>query len=205
MTRTAPCPPPPPARLPPPGELIPLIERALTGRQPRPAERPGRAAAVLLPLYVRADETWLLLTKRSMDLFHHPGQVSFPGGRPEPEDADLAATALRETEEEIAIAPSQVRLLGRLDEMHTVATDFVISPFVGLLSDPIDPVPNDGEISRVLRAPLQEVLRTDVLLPLSPGRLQVRYPLDGEDVWGATAHILRGFARILRCALAEEG
>ncbi len=148
--------------------------------------------------------TRMLLTKRSMDLSHHPGQVSFPGGRPEAVDVDLAATALRETREEVAIEPQQVRLVGRLDEMHTVATDFVITPFVGLVSGLVAPVPNDAEIARVFDVAIDDLLHSDVLLPKNPGRLEVRYPLGGEDVWGATAHILQGFARIVRCALAES-
>lgn len=203
MARTFACP-PLPVELPPTTELITVIERALAVRPPRPAQRPGRAAAVLLPLFERDGMTRMLLTKRSMHLSHHPGQVSFPGGRPEPVDIDLSATALRETHEEVAIPPEQVRVIGRLDEMHTVATDFVITPFVGEVSGLVAPVPNDAEISRVFDIPLVDLLHADVLLPDSAGRLEVRYPLEGEDIWGATAHILRGFARIVRCALAER-
>ncbi|MDH3227308.1 MAG: CoA pyrophosphatase [Thermoleophilia bacterium] len=203
MSRSLACPPPPPAELPPTPELIAILERALASRRPRRAGRPGRAAAVLLPLFERDAVTRMLLTKRSTDLVHHPGQVSLPGGRPEPGDPDLATTALRETKEEVAITPAQVRLIGRLDEMHTIASDFVITPYVGLVTGVVAPVPNDGEISRVLEVALADLLLADTRLPDNPGRLEVRYPLAGEDVWGATAHILRGFARIIRCALAE--
>lgn len=204
MSRSLACPPPSPAQLPPTAQLIGILERALANREPRRAGRPGRAAAVLLPLFERDSVTRMLLTKRSMDLVHHPGQVSLPGGRPEPDDADLAATALRETKEEVAIAPAQVRLIGRLDEMHTIASDFVITPYVGLVAGAVAPVANDAEISRVLEVAVADLLYADMRLPENPGRLEVRYPLEGEDVWGATAHILRGFARIIRCALAEN-
>jgi 8-oxo-dGTP pyrophosphatase MutT (NUDIX family) len=203
MSRSVACPPPPPAQLPPTTELVAILAHALGRREPRHAERPGRAAAVLVPLFERHAVTRVLLTKRSMDLSHHPGQVSLPGGRPEPGDADLAATALRETKEEVAIAPAQVQLIGRLDEMHTVASDFVITPYVGLVGGQVAPVANHTEISRVFDVGLAELLEADTRLPDNAGRLDVRYPLEGEDIWGATAHILRGFARIMRCALAE--
>lgn len=195
-------PPEPPATLPPTLELVEILEYALAERAPRPAERPGRASAVLLALFDTPSGPQMLLTKRSTDLNHHPGQISLPGGRPEPLDSDLAATALRETHEEIAIDPTQIRLFGQLDDMHTVATDFVITPYVGLITGAFRAVPNLSEVSSVIEVPVIDVLRADVRLPPNPGRLEVRYPLAGEDVWGATAHILRGFARIARFALA---
>jgi 8-oxo-dGTP pyrophosphatase MutT (NUDIX family) len=180
-----------------------VLERALSGRRPRPAERAGRAAAVLLPIFDADGEPHMLLTKRSANLSHHPGQVSLPGGRPEADDANLAGTALRETHEELAITPDQVRLLGQLDEMHTVASDFVITPFVGTIDHGFTAVPCEAEIDRVLEVRIADLLAADTRLPANPGRLEVRYPLAGEDVWGATAHILRGFAGIVRSALTS--
>lgn len=203
MPVSAACPPPPPRTAPRTGRLIEALEGALRDRTARPSERPGRAAAVLLPIYDRAGHAELLLTRRADHLPHHPGQVSFPGGRPEMIDGeDLVATALRETHEEVGIPPEAVRVIGALDQVHTIATDFVISPFVALVRSPVTPVPNDAEIARVVTVGVQELLVADALLPKHPTLMELRYPLDGEDIWGATARILRDFCRVARCALA---
>jgi 8-oxo-dGTP pyrophosphatase MutT (NUDIX family) len=156
---------------------------------------------VLLVLYERAGAPHLLLTKRTATLLHHPGQVSLPGGRIEPDDAGLEDAALRETEEEVGIPAAALRVIGRLDDVHTVATDFIVSPFVAALATPLRTVPNEEEIARVLEVPVADLLDADARLPAQPDRLTLRYPLLGEDVWGATARILRGFAAVVRDAL----
>lgn len=165
------------------------------------AVEPGRESAVLVLIYDRGGAPHLVLTKRTDTLEHHPGQVSLPGGRPDPEDVDLAATALRETHEELGVAPESVRVIGRLQDVPTMASGFVISPFVGVSGRPLHPVPSEHEIARVLEIPILTLLEADAALPTSPDILTLRYPLDGEDVWGATARILRGFAAVVRRAL----
>jgi 8-oxo-dGTP pyrophosphatase MutT (NUDIX family) len=206
MPAPAACPPPPPRTAPGTARLVEALEEVLRDRPVRPSEVPGRAAAVLLPIYDRDGRAELLLTLRAHHLPHHPGQVSFPGGRPEPVDGDdLVATALRETHEEVGIPSEAVRVIGALDQVHTVATDFVISPFVALVRSPVTPVPNDAEIARVVSVGVQELLLADAGLPPRPTIMELRYPLGGEDIWGATARILRDFCRVARCALAAGG
>ena len=98
---------------------------------PSPTAGPGnRLAAVLLPLL----EDRLVLTRRTEHLSRHPGEISFPGGLTQDEDADLAATALRETQEELGLSPEEVEVLGALAPVHTFVSAILIVPFVGVVS-----------------------------------------------------------------------
>lgn len=165
------------------------------------SESEGRLAAVLILLYDRGDVPHLVLTKRTDDLPHHPGQISFPGGRWEITDGDLAMTAMRETHEELGVPPASVRLIGRLPDELTMVSGFVVAPFVGVSAVSLEPVPSEREIARVLEVPLDDVLSADDALPAVPDIVTLRYPLAGEDVWGATARILHAFSGVVRTAL----
>ena len=104
----------------------------------------------------------------------------------------------------MGIPTASLRVLGRLDDVHTVATDFIVSPFVAALAAPLRAVPNEEEIARLLEVPVADLLAADARLPSEPDRLTLRYPLLGEDVWGATARILREFAAVVRDALGAR-
>jgi 8-oxo-dGTP pyrophosphatase MutT (NUDIX family) len=156
---------------------------------------------VLILLYDRANGPHFVLTKRTETLEHHPGQISLPGGRWDAEDRDLAATALRETHEELGIEPRSVRLVGRLDDVLTMVSGFVVAPFIGVSQTPVQPVPSAMEIARVLEVPLGALLDADDALPANPDIVSLRYPLLDEDVWGATARILSAFSGVVRAAL----
>ncbi len=122
----------------------------------------------------------------------HAGQVAFPGGKREPHDESLCATALREAEEELGIAPRYVDVLGGLDDMLTI-TGFTISPWVGWLEPGAAIVPNATEVARAFHVPLR------VFLDPPSGVLPWRgWTVDGELVWGATAAIVRGFMGLVR-------
>lgn len=151
-----------------------------------------RRAAVLVPLFVRDGMLWVVFTRRTETVEHHRGQISFPGGVEEPEDEDLAATALRETQEELGILPGDVRLLGALSPIVTV-TDFAVAPFVGAIPQPYAFTPAESEIAEVIEAPLAAlrdpaILETRVL----PGRDEpvLFYQHGRHVIWGATARIL---------------
>lgn len=178
------------------------LEAALAARRARDLDDPGRRAAVLLLLYDRTDEAHLLLTKRADHLPSHPGQISLPGGGRDPGDADLMDTALRETEEEVGIGRDEVRVIGRLDDVNTMGTGFIIRPYVGVADTAPTPRPADAEVARIMEVPVAEILQVDAGLPPGAGVALMRYPLDGEDVWGATARILRTFSEVARRALA---
>jgi 8-oxo-dGTP pyrophosphatase MutT (NUDIX family) len=104
------------------------------------------AAAVLVPIHEAAGRPHLVLTKRRSDLRSHAGEISFPGGRRDPEDVDLSTTALREAEEEIGLARDQVSLLGELPPTSTFATNYVIHPFVAAIPHGLAWLPSEREV-----------------------------------------------------------
>ncbi|MEQ9336841.1 MAG: CoA pyrophosphatase [Miltoncostaeaceae bacterium] len=176
------------------------LERVLAGHSPVDDGGPGRHAAVLITLFDRHDEAHLLLTKRALHLPSHPGQISLPGGMHEPQDPSLMHTALRETQEEVGLSPERLRVLGRLGEVNTIASGFLVRPYVAVTHDDIAPGASGGEVSGLNLVPVRRVLDIDAGLPESAGIAALRYPIDGEDVWGATARILRLFCRVARDA-----
>lgn len=181
-----------------------VLEDVLRERAPREIPGPGRRAAVLLVLYDRAGEPHLLLTKRSDGLPSHPGQISLPGGVIDRGDRSARDAALRETEEEVGIPRSALRVVGELDDVGTMASGFIIRPFVAVLAGEMAAVPSDAEVARIIDVSVMDLLRADVGLPLDPAPLALRYPLGNEDVWGATARILRTFCRVARFALSPD-
>jgi len=152
-------------------------------------------AAVLVPLWMTSEsaEPRVVLTRRRRELRRHAGEISFPGGRRDAEDASLTETALREAEEEIGLPRADVRLLGSLPSTATFATNYVIHPFVGVIPAGIAWRPSALEVDAVLELPLEE---------LRAGRTRTRlerrgisfetdaYVVDGHMIWGATARIL---------------
>ncbi len=156
-----------------------------------------RPAAVLLPLFVRDGEDMILFTRRTEKLNHHSGEISFPGGAWHVDDAGLAATALRETEEEMGIAVSDVRLLGRLDDCISVH-GYHVAPFVGTFPYPYRYRVNRDEIAEVIEIPLAR-LREPAIYHEEDWRHRGRvfpvgfYTVDRHQIWGLTAAILRQF------------
>jgi 8-oxo-dGTP pyrophosphatase MutT (NUDIX family) len=152
-------------------------------------------AAVLLPLYGMPDDPGLVFTERRADLRSHAGEISFPGGRRDDGDADLAATALREAEEEIGLDPTVVEIGEQLPTTGTFVTGYRIHPFVGRIPHPTELglAPNPAEVETVL------TLSLDVLRDGYEMRRLVRrgipihtptYEVEGHMIWGATARIL---------------
>jgi 8-oxo-dGTP pyrophosphatase MutT (NUDIX family) len=154
---------------------------------------------VLVPLYEEGGEAHVILTKRPETMPSHQGEIAFPGGKFDPDlDADLRATALREAYEEIGLDPDTVDVVARLEGIATVASRFVITPFVGFLSGRPALSPNAREVVSVLDLPLSDLMADGVYREERwdtwKADLDVHfYELTGETVWGATARILTGF------------
>jgi 8-oxo-dGTP pyrophosphatase MutT (NUDIX family) len=184
--------------------LVTALAEALTARTRVVLASPGKArSAVLVPLLAIDGAPHLLYTRRSNQLPRHRGQVAFPGGRHHPdEDRDLRATALRETHEEIGLDPADVRLLGALDDIETVASSFVITPFVGHVPHPYPLRPAPGEVDAIFTVPLG-VLRApgaarQETWDFGGRRVPIEtYPIDGHVIWGATQRITRNLLRVV--------
>lgn len=175
-----------------------------------PSERSPAAAAVLLPLVARPEGWQVLLTRRTEHLRDHAGQISFPGGRSEPGDADAAATALREAEEEVGLPASAVQVLGTLP-VYTTVTRFVVTPVVGLLQPPLQLAPDPFEVAEAFEVPLQFLMtpahhRRHRFEAGGVERQFLSMPWEGRGadgqlreyfIWGATAAMLRNFYRFL--------
>ena len=153
-------------------------------------------------LYDHDDEPHLLLTKRSDALPSHPGQIALPGGVIDREDSSARDAALRETEEEVGIPRAALRVVGELDDVGTMSSGFIIRPFIAVLTGAMVATPSDAEVARVIDVRVIDLLRADAVLPLDLAPLALRYPLADEDVWGATARILRTFSRVVLFALS---
>jgi 8-oxo-dGTP pyrophosphatase MutT (NUDIX family) len=163
-----------------------------TGLPERGEEIP---AAVLVAIFLsgEATEPNLVLTRRRADLKRHAGEISFPGGRRDAEDADLAETALREAEEEIGLPRSEVRLLGELPPTSTFATNYVIHPFVGVIPEGRAWRLSAREVDAVLELPLQAIRegRTRTRMQRRGISFETDAYVVGDDlIWGATARIV---------------
>lgn len=163
----------------------------MTGNSPQPIE-----AAVLLPLYGWPDdEPGLVFTERRADMRRHAGEISFPGGRRDADDADLSATALREAEEEIGLDPAKVELGEALPPTNTFVTSYRIHPFVGRIPHPseLSLEPNPAEVETVLTFSLEVLRESYEIRRLVRREVPIHtptYEIEGHLIWGATARIL---------------
>lgn len=158
-------------------------------------------AAVLVPIVDRG-EPFLLFAQRSDRVGQHAGQISFPGGRIDAGDRDDLHAALREAEEEIGLPPSLVEPLGALDDTETFATQFVITPWVGVVRAPVVWKPDGHEIDRVIEVPVRALLARGCFRVERWARNGVTrdvyfYDYQGTTIWGATARILKQYLDLI--------
>jgi 8-oxo-dGTP pyrophosphatase MutT (NUDIX family) len=150
-------------------------------------------AAVLVPLYGDPANPTIVFTERRADLRRHAGEISFPGGRRDPGDADLRATALRETHEEIGLPADAVDVVGALQPTPTFVTNYAIYPFVGLIEPGFAWAVAHAEVAQVLELPLDAVragyARRRMVRRGMPFRTDT-YVVGEDVIWGATARIV---------------
>ena len=155
-------------------------------------------AAVLIALMERDGLLSVILTKRAQHLRHHPGQIAFPGGKVESDDASAEAASLREAYEEIGLPPENVEIFGGLPE-HLTVTGFTVQPILGFVHRPFTPVLDEGEVEEIIYAPLSHLIDPT---KYSVQRWQFRgvyrkyytVPYGPHYIWGATARMTLGLA-----------
>ncbi len=152
-----------------------------------------RASAVLIPLFYNQGQYHVLFTERSDEVNFHKGQVCFPGGTQEPSDSSLLQTALRESEEEISLKANDVEILGELDDIITLTSNYVISPFVAFIPHPHSLRTDGKEVKEAFSVPLSFLMDEANFKQDS-----YTYEYEGHIIWGATAGILRQFIDLLK-------
>ena len=176
-------------------ELERRLLEAFADHSPRTVRLPdAREAAVLIPIYPGPEPT-LVFTVRTETLPHHKGQISFPGGSIDADDASPEAAALREAQEEIGLDPAAVTIIGRLDDTPTFVTGYVVSPIVGFLDRRPELSPNPAEVAEILEVPLEDLIDD---IRREPGFTERgrTFPTEawvwnGHIIWGVTARLLR--------------
>lgn len=160
-----------------------------------PLRTAGKPAGVLIPIVRHTDELTLLLTRRALHLRHHPGQISFPGGRMEADDKDATGAALRETHEEIGIPADKVEIVGRLPEYRTIS-GYAMQPVIGLLNPNLSLAIDENEVEDAFEVSLSYVLDRDNHYIHWVERGNYRHPIyfipyEETYIWGATAALIR--------------
>jgi len=182
--------------------MRPTLRQALAQRQKQHIVNANLVrSAVLLPIYYKQGQYYLLFTKRTQEVKNHKSQISFPGGAYQEEDGTLANTALRESAEEIGLMAGDIEILGELDDFVTQVSSYIISPFVAIIPWPYQFKVNREEIEEIIEVPIS------VLLDMGRLRQETRiiedeevtsffYHYKGNTIWGATARILNQFLDI---------
>jgi 8-oxo-dGTP pyrophosphatase MutT (NUDIX family) len=174
--------------------LVALSELLLPTEQAAAIEvRANIQAAVLVPLHMKRGVLHAVFTRRHHELPRHAGEISFPGGRRDAGDADLVATALRETHEEVGLPADSVQVIGALEPIPTVVTGYAIHPFVGIVPGNYRWTPSDREVAAVIDLPLPAVAAGYGRRRLVRRGAAIRtdtYVVDDHMIWGATARIV---------------
>ena len=160
--------------------------------------------AVLILLYKKNGEVYFPLTQRHEYDGAHSGQISFPGGKGEDKDESVVQTALRETEEEIGVDQSSVKIIGRLTDLFIIASNFNVRPVIGFVDAPPNFVVDSREVAHVIEVSISQLLN-DAILKEKEIVFKNKYSLtapyfdfDGHHVWGATAMMLSEFKEVLK-------
>ena len=184
------------------------LKQALSQRKKqRIVDASRTSAAVMVPIYYKQGQYYILLIKRTELVEKHKGEISFPGGARDEGDKTLLDTALRESAEEIGLMPDKVETLGELDDEVSVKTNYIITPFVALIPWPYQFKVDGEETEEIIEAPIL------VLQDKGYSHQEIRdgktvtlyfYNYQGRVIWGATARILNKFLCILAEAMREK-
>jgi 8-oxo-dGTP pyrophosphatase MutT (NUDIX family) len=166
------------------------------------------SSAVLLPLYERQGQYHIVFIKRTETVKEHKGQISFPGGTCEETDSTHLETALRESHEEIGLRLEDIDVLGELDDEVTTTSNYIVSPFVGMIPWPYQFQINKYEVNEIIEVPIQALLNKDCRrqdTEILNGQVVDSYIYHYQDrvIWGATARILNRFLDIYMQAIQD--
>lgn len=167
-------------------------------------QRLARESAVMLLLFKKSTDVHLVFIKRSEYEGVHSGQIAFPGGRHEPEDASFEQTALRETQEEIGLKSTDIHIVGKLTSLYIPPSNFNVHPFVGFLNSEPTFYPDPTEVSAVFSVPVRDLMNPEIIqqktITLGDGSelLVPCYVIDNYTIWGATSMILNEFLEVFR-------
>ncbi len=186
------------------------LRQALPRRQKQHLVDTSRVpSAVLLPIYYKEEQYYLLFTKRTEKVKEHKGEISFPGGAYQDEDSTLVNTALRECAEEIGLMADRVEVLGELDDAATQTSDYIISPFVAFIPWPYQFKMDKEEVEEIIEIPISALLDGDCLrqeTEIVDGKAVTSYfyYYQGRVIWGATARILNQFLNIFDQVMEDK-
>ena len=156
-----------------------------------------RRAAVLVPIILGTEGARVIYTLRTDELRDHAGQVSFPGGAPEPQDESLLATALREAEEEVDLGPDLVEIIGAMEDVYIPPSRFLVRPFVGLLREEAELALAPEEVEAIFSVSLDELMSPEAFKKVvwkregRPHEVPI-FAVEGHEIWGATAAMTAG-------------
>ncbi len=183
-------------------KAIQQIEQTLRQHQPRKLRIPDFVpAAVIIPFFPKNNDAYILFTLRTDTVEHHKGQVSFPGGAMEKQDANLQETAVRETYEEVGIPPEAISIIGQLDDFPTIS-DFLVTPFVATIPYPYPCAPNHQEVAEVLEVPL-DLFLSDENFEMKQKEYHGKvypvyyYHFRNIVIWGVTGFIINRFIELV--------
>ncbi|MFY9154082.1 MAG: CoA pyrophosphatase [Prolixibacteraceae bacterium] len=162
-----------------------------------------KQSSVLLLVYPEDEQLFICLTKRPSTMKHHPGQISFPGGKVEKEDDSPEKTALREAHEEVGINQDKIEILGKLSDLYVEVSRFSIQPFLAWADEKPEFVVNYDEVEALIIFPISQFVYDETIseteLETVSGPLTIKYyPFNGEIIWGATAMILAELIGIMK-------
>jgi len=188
-------------------DIIEKIRTAFHQREPKIIDNQSGQlihSAVLIPIFKRNSGYEVLFTERTHKVEHHKGQISFPGGAVEREDKNFEQTALRESYEEVGLMKEDVEVLGQLDDELTIASNFIVHPFVGEIPYPYNFSLNQDEVERIISVPLELFFEENS--DQHPSSIDFEnftyngpaYRYDDVIIWGATANIMNHFIRLVK-------
>lgn len=190
-------------------KMMPLQRKELLEKMNFNEINPKEAAVTML-FYPKNEETHLVLIVRNSYKGVHSAQIAFPGGKFEPEDADLQTTALRETEEEIGISRDKIEIVKAFSSLYIPPSNFMVYPFLGICKEEIQFVPDPTEVAAIIELPLK-VFRDDHILTIEnlstsyASLIEVpAFKIDGHIVWGATAMMLSELRDVLNSVFIDE-